>query len=51
MFLMLSLYVIGIRGAREAVVREEHALARNKHVLLSASWLMVEALGRLIAKT
>ena len=29
-FLMLSLYVIGIRGAREAVAREERALARRQ---------------------
>jgi hypothetical protein len=28
--LMLSLYVIGIRGAREAVAREERALARRQ---------------------
>jgi hypothetical protein len=29
-FLMLCLYVIGIRGAREAVAREERALARRQ---------------------
>jgi hypothetical protein len=43
---MLSLHVIGIRGAREAVAREERALARR----MNASLMMVEKPGRLIAR-
>jgi hypothetical protein len=48
LFLMIPLYVIGIHGAREAVAREERALAVGKP-LLSANILLIEPPSRRIA--